>query len=390
MTAFVNPAVVKSWKLNGREISNAVTAARTLTKGGALTLSHLERVVAAEKRDDDVRTFPAEDMKKKTEKKVATETACPTEPEVIITEEPKSVPEVDPWEGWGSFGTKKKKEQKAATEENKPREVEAVVVEEPIQPPEDDDFGWGSFGSKKKKGKKAPTEEGEPHGVEVIVIEEPKEVSDYDSTDWAGFAKSACKKPPKKGKVAEDDVPPPPPPPEPEADWSFGTTSKSPPAPAPLADSPAGPAAGINDWDFWASSKKTKKKKAKKPVVWADDIPSVPTEEPACDVTPIGAVEDPDSPVPLTGEPVEGPSEGSVLPQVFVCEHCINSEGQIRHVQNGFPCEICQSMARLAADMGRKPPRPSSHKMCKCCIGKAVLKGTYCRFCGSWEGQKKT
>ncbi|KAL8879597.1 MAG: hypothetical protein Q9198_002825, partial [Flavoplaca austrocitrina] len=47
---FVDPKTLAEWPLNGRDISNAVTTARTLARDGTLNMEHLERVVPASKQ----------------------------------------------------------------------------------------------------------------------------------------------------------------------------------------------------------------------------------------------------------------------------------------------------------------------------------------------------
>ncbi|KAL8759199.1 MAG: hypothetical protein Q9184_003693, partial [Pyrenodesmia sp. 2 TL-2023] len=50
MSFFVDSNALADWDLNGREISNAVTAAMTLVTDGVIQMKHLERVVPASKR----------------------------------------------------------------------------------------------------------------------------------------------------------------------------------------------------------------------------------------------------------------------------------------------------------------------------------------------------
>ncbi|KAL8911978.1 MAG: hypothetical protein Q9171_002954 [Xanthocarpia ochracea] len=47
---FVDHTTLAEWPLNGREIANAVTAAKTLVRNGTLDMKHLERVIPASRR----------------------------------------------------------------------------------------------------------------------------------------------------------------------------------------------------------------------------------------------------------------------------------------------------------------------------------------------------
>ncbi|KAI4192882.1 MAG: hypothetical protein LQ348_003017 [Seirophora lacunosa] len=124
MSFFANPSALADWTLNGREIANAVIAARTLATNGVIEMKHLERVVPAGKRPlavlDDVADVPVKKEKKKIGKKVVVDSVRQQNPEIVNVAEifqvgeepPKNEDDGDTWSRWGS-GAKKEKKNKA-------------------------------------------------------------------------------------------------------------------------------------------------------------------------------------------------------------------------------------------------------------------------------------
>ncbi|KAL8957096.1 MAG: hypothetical protein Q9193_005543 [Seirophora villosa] len=122
MSFFANPSALADWTLNGREIANAVIAARTLATNGVIEMKHLERVVPAGKRPlavlDDVVDVPVKKEKKKIGKKVVV--GSQQNPEIVNVAKivkvgekpPKNENDEDTWWPWGP-GAKKEKKDKA-------------------------------------------------------------------------------------------------------------------------------------------------------------------------------------------------------------------------------------------------------------------------------------
>ena len=359
---FANPDVLANWTLNGREIANAVTAAKTLATNGVIEMKHLERVVPAGKKpipfEDDVWDFAPKKEKKKSKK--------PTPDVIEIVEEPPRKVE-DDWDSWGSFGTKKEKKgkKKASTE---PSEIAPpAVAPEPVP---EEDFGWGSFGTKKEKKAKEKAPIVSSVAAEPAVAPEP--VPQEDPWDSWGLKKKEKK--PKKPEDFGFFEPPPPPPAveeetptkdvcEPDDSWGFGgkkkkdkkATSKEaePLVPPKVEESgepvpPVAPAAEIDDWAFWGSSKKSKK--SKKKAVIDDDAFVIPEELPSS-TEPTSSR--PPPPMSCVGcrtcveyQPVvEGHSckrcgthEGTFK---VVCESCAPEKGYNQFALSNVPCGVC-------------------------------------------------
>lgn len=250
---FVDCKTLAGWPLNGREIDNAITAAKTLAANGTLDMKHLERVVPASKRliervpiFEDPWDFPPVSKDKKKKKGTRIEEAVE-----IIEEPPKR--NDDDWL-WGL----KKKTKKQPVESNSPadvgvpkeqaidkamdlqtptvedglgsppmltdkkkKKVKKLVIdeiEEPTEsnevtmptegvaniylPPSDGDMGWGSFGRKEKKPDKkarklSKTEPEEPLPAETAPILQPPSDSEMG---FGGFGRKKEKKPEKKAK----------------------------------------------------------------------------------------------------------------------------------------------------------------------------------------------
>ncbi|KAI4227619.1 MAG: hypothetical protein L6R36_002253 [Xanthoria steineri] len=294
---FVDCKTLAGWTLNGREINNAITAAKTLAVNGTLDMKHLERVIPASKRLTAIFEDPwgppvFKDMKKKMAAKPVLDDAVE-----IIEEPPKR--NDDDWL-WGL----KKKTTKEPVESNSPADVgvpkEQAIdkamdlqtptvedglgsppmskdkkkkkvktpvideIEEPTEsnevtkptegvaninlPPSDSDMGWGSFSRKEKKPDKkarklSKAEPEEPLPAETAPI---PQAPSYSEMGWAGFARKKEKKPEKKSKKLGIT--------DPEEPLSAGAATTS----QPLSDFDMG-------WGAFVSmEKKTFEKKPKK------------------------------------------------------------------------------------------------------------------------------
>lgn len=231
---FVNANVLADWRLNGREIANAVTAAMTLTTNGVIEMKDLERVVSVSKKpipvlDDFWSDAPKKDKRKS--KKSAVDTVGQQTVKVIQTaEEPlmKKSNEDD----WNSYdvGTKKEKKskKKASVEPNAiaqtptSQEPDCFVQDDPEIDPKNDEGFWGSSGRKNEE--KMPEELSE--GIiqeEIQAAENAPLLSPGDKARLARLGISHVPLPPSppmkyevpaKQDVNEDDL------------WSFGRMDK--------------------------------------------------------------------------------------------------------------------------------------------------------------------
>ncbi|KAL8771423.1 MAG: hypothetical protein Q9209_003091 [Squamulea sp. 1 TL-2023] len=483
---FVDRKTLADWPLNGREIANAVTAAKTLARNGTLDMKHLERVIPASKRPivkdtfvEDVWAFPpvSKDRKKKKAKKplvnevieiveepakrgdddggnwsisgtkksskkdvfekpdslgnqqehgadkardtqairesrtsnwvdtdLANEykfvspppqavdetsrlirnawhfgaTEVKDEPgfsetkhlekekhanvkEAKKPEVPASPPLLEVDDGWGGFGIKKSKKSKnvALKEAEDVMPAKVVRVEGLLTVPEIDDR-WGSFGIKKnKKSKKAALKEAEDAiPTECSKDEESLPVPDIDD-DWGSFGSKKDKKAKKtSGKVLEAPVPAPAPEPVPAVTIT-ATESLLPPV-------------EVDEWDFWASSRKTTKDK-KKAVV---DEPFPVADHSAENV-------------PLVTKP--NVKEGQGVENVRVLHNCPTCEvgGTKRTVRHGEHCEKCGTFFNYGATK-HDVVQPAQLSRCRTCAEyQGVLKGHFCKRCGTYEGTRK-
>ncbi|KAL8696045.1 MAG: hypothetical protein Q9224_003001 [Gallowayella concinna] len=334
---FVDRKSLAGWPLNGREIVNAVTVAKTLATDGTLEMKHLEQVVPASKRPvirvstENLCALPTPDKKKKKAKKPV------VNDEIKILEDDA-----------GPSGTKKIKEVKSRESPTEPsattqlamnRELikDSLPPSSPPPPPppvkldspgswdsgcipidmSNADDGWGSFGTTKKtkKSRKAAVKE----LVESILEPPPAPEFDDCSDNWA-VKKEKVSKNSKSSEVVESSssaaapAKPTSPPEVVRSDdrwggWGFGSLDKKPwkknkdamtaecardmwvPAesagPALEATEPVLPAVEVGDWDFWGTtSKKTKKGKKKAAGVSLDEapaelhVPRLPTNSP--------------------------------------------------------------------------------------------------------------
>lgn len=243
---FVDCKTLAGWPLNGREIDNAITAAKTLAVNGTLDMKHLERVIPASKRL--IERVPIFEnpwgppiFKDKKEKKAVRPVLDDV---VVIIEEPTKRNDDDC--GWGL----KKKTKKEPVESSSPADVgvpkkdmdpQAPIDEDPLPvskdkkkkkvktpvideieeptesnevtkptegvanidlPPPDSDMGWGNFGRKEKKPEKkakklSKIEPEEPLPAETAPILQPPSDGEMG---WAGFGRKKEKKPEKKSK----------------------------------------------------------------------------------------------------------------------------------------------------------------------------------------------
>lgn len=402
-----NFSTLGQWTLNGREISNAVTAAKNLTKGGTMETTHLERVVPANKRIvehiDVIWDFPIKPTKKKGKKVTVDEDIQPPPDVVEISEEPPEKSD-DVWADWGAFKPKKSKKTKPVADVEGQSNDEVLVVEEPSTIKED--LGWGSFGVKKdkKKGKQNADTTSSPAPTPPTVQEHdlkpeiaPPIALDEDDFSWGDWGRIPKKK--SKKIAPEGAIPPPPPMDDTVCDEPWGTfgakkeqkaqevTTTEPtasvpnktcasrdPIPTPSEDVPA----EVDAWDFWATSKKSQKKKGKKHI--SDEEPPVPDvcpeEEPPAVKEPEVLDSAPDD-EPLVIK--SNPADDAAVP-VAQDETLTNVKGKCRtcagyvSVAKGQYCQYCGTLE------GHR------HKVCKNCASQNGYRthgevGARCKFC---------
>lgn len=299
---FVDRRILANWPLNGREIANAVTAARTLAKDGTLEMKHLERVVPAGKRSSAEDVWASLKDKKKKKSKIpivehileisedpanegdgratkiekgkesqqvpaessATRQWVINQDQIRIPSPPPSpptggnipLPEFD--YSWGSLGTKKSKKGKNVAM----KEVEAAMLE-PAQAALEtaSDDGWGGFGAKKeKKVKKSSAEEcggfraAEPVEGGEYAEASPAVLANDDSWGGWGVKKATT------ATVSNDG-------------WSCGGKEKQ--AKEVSFQESVLPPVEVDEWDFWAASKKSKKGKKKAATAVIDEAQAV-------------------------------------------------------------------------------------------------------------------
>lgn len=257
---FANSDALAGWTLNGREIANAVVAAKTLATNGVVEMRHLERVVPAGKRPfpvvDDFWGVPPKKDKQKKSRKVALDRHPVDVVEVV--EEPPKREVADVLAGWG-FGTPKDKKGKTKTA-MEPGKGPEVYLEE-------DD--WNCWAVKEDRKAKRSSDEAavppppSPPSEAEIPAKGTIEVDD----GWGSFGVKKDKKKKKKGMTATAT--------EPEAAVAEPKKDSETPAAAPVE---------VDEWDFWAASKKSKKGK-KKPIPLLDDAPpAIEGQAPAASV----------------------------------------------------------------------------------------------------------
>ncbi|KAL8992886.1 MAG: hypothetical protein Q9169_006760 [Polycauliona sp. 2 TL-2023] len=220
----INSAVdlktLAEWPLNGREISNAVTAAKTLVRNGTLEMQHLERVVPLDKKDtilpppppppaatwggfgaadnvDPWASWAAGSKKKSKKDKKAAAKVLEGPP----IEELPPVPNVDKeWEDWARSPRDKKPKDAAIVLNSSVAEVpEDSLAEEEIQPIPEAPEWWG-FGEKKKSKKEKKA------GAKVPAVEAcPPEPDSDDIWGVWGFSRKD-KKPVKAAAVLGQTV----------------------------------------------------------------------------------------------------------------------------------------------------------------------------------------
>ncbi|KAL8728442.1 MAG: hypothetical protein Q9166_005404 [cf. Caloplaca sp. 2 TL-2023] len=462
VTIFVDSGLLAHWQLNGREIANAVTAAKTLARHGTLDMKHLERVVPASKRPfvvDPVKedvwgslADPLKDRKKKAKKGV-----------VEIIEEPARGDEGDwPWGTWGSSKPVKDKKGKKVDPEShavappdvdrendtktvrkhrtsdwvdsdaaKPTSKTEFASPSPPPPPpapKDSEIprqisgtwdfggitkdlpeahdGWGSFGTRKtKKGKKAATKEPEIPGVAgATETAEPIPVPEIDD----GWGNWGIRKDKKSKKVVAKDPEEPVPAEAVTTDvvddgWgSFGVkkekkskkvAAKEPqacvPAEATTIAEPMLPPVQVDEWDFWASSKKTKKGKKKTATTTSFDFdelpaPEAPVEKEVKEHPPVEEV------VPVKESPlVENVASATeTVGDWKACPTCFD-RGIEWDVQEGNHCQKCGTFYQRKSMNGYTAPAPQTLRCRTCASHQPVFKGLYCKRCGTLEGTRK-
>lgn len=342
VSVFANPTALARWALNGREIANAVIAAKMLAGGGNLTTPFLESVVPNHKRldyesdlsDGLVDEIPRDDgwdytytekrVKKPKSKKpmedapplpLAAEERCydfqdsdrskykeNIEVKPPSPGESKAAPDLPPSprpleDDWAFWGTSKKGKKKAPTEK----------IPKASDEPADADV-WGSWGTSIKSKKTTPAEpEKAPAPVDDLAVDKPA-VAEEDMWGTFGVKKDKKKKKKPAAPVEPEILSVPADPPadvepakllEPAADelptvdgWGFAPIKdkkkKKPAAPVELemsGDPPAEAAVEVEDvWAFGSSKKDKKKKKRAAPVeeqgAVADDVLAEPPVNP--------------------------------------------------------------------------------------------------------------
>lgn len=340
MGFFVDPNALADWNLNGREISNAVTAAMALVTDGVVQMKHLERVVPASKRPlpvfdepsahpppppppcDDFWGLPSKkDNKKKSKKAPIDDEKRPGEDVAKVIEEPPICYD-DTWAPWGSGGKMDKKEKARKTIKSK---WEAVVVSEPTGVPGSHDANDIFEVSKKNKSAKNASEEVNmpvpPPPPPPVETEAPMKDNAELSDGWGSFHV-------KKGKKVKEVMP-------------VETDPATPPKENEVGTSVAAPSG--DGWDFWArTSKKTKKGKKK---AFIDDAPPV-AEDPAPAPTTMPIRPSVGCRTFVEYEPVSEDrlckryetQEGNLK---VVCESCAVTKGYNQFELAKCPCEVC-------------------------------------------------
>ncbi|KAI4288504.1 MAG: hypothetical protein L6R35_002235 [Caloplaca aegaea] len=326
MGFFANPSALADWTLNGREIANAVIAAKTLAANGLIEMKHLERVVPAGKRPlafpNEFWGFPAkkEKEKKKKSKKVVVDSEKQQDPEIIMIAEepPKHENDEDPWWGRGD----------AAWKKNKVKEIPQPEEELTSAPKSDDAARYESFGNGHDETRPSTSGFPAPPSPAAMPVEAPKSANVDIDVGWGIFGVKASKKG-KKAVAKEFEI------------ASGPTTDKN---EAPVIAPPE-----VNEWDFWAPSKKHRKSKKKTVVV--DDPPQA--VEKASEPGPAHLSCGPPPPLSCVGcrtcveyEPVMehqyckrcGTRDGNFK---VVCESCAVAQGYNQLTFPNVPCDVC-------------------------------------------------
>lgn len=354
---FVDRKTLAGWPLNGREINNAVTAAKTLAGNGILDMKQLERVIPASKRpimrvpiveDPWGPPLVSKDKKKKKVKK-------PVADEAVETIEEPTKRDDDDWGNWVAWGIKKKTKKDPVESEildgfgirqeqvvNKDVDTQAIrkcrtsdwvgfdapkrlISSPPFSPPPnwaktstwasgalENDASWDF--SKPKKSEKGKDTAAKKLKTPEAADAPPVPEIDDSWGDWRS----------KKDKIAQQATSPLPEVTMPaegvaikdllplsDIDGGCGSvgrkkekkatkiTNTEPEAPpsaeAATTSQPLLPPVEVDEWDFWASSKKSKK--GKKKAVVDEPLSLPPTAEsiqeqdagirPICDISGI-------------------------------------------------------------------------------------------------------
>ncbi|KAL9011854.1 MAG: hypothetical protein Q9173_003343 [Seirophora scorigena] len=370
MSFFANPSALADWTLNGREIANAVIAARTLATNGVIEMKHLERVVPAGKRPlavlDDVSDVPVKKEKKKKGKKVVVDSVRQQNPRIVNVAEifkvgeepPKNENDEDIWLRWG-FGAKKEKKDKAKAvpqpEEPKfapkahdaarheafgneydetrsstsgvpvspkPPVMPAEVVEVPEQAHAEVDHCWGTMPAEVVEAPEQADAEVD-HGWETMPAEAPGQPDAGVEDDWGSFGTKKSKKG-KKSRSKKFET------------FSNPTTNNS-EEPVRVAGSQQ-----IDRWDLWNLDKKHRESRQK---AVADDSPQ--SFEGASDPVPTRIPCHP--PPPLWRIECRTCVEYEPVTQDGYCKRCGTREGNFKVV-----CESAMVSASKAARQAKR------------------------------------
>ncbi|KAL8744148.1 MAG: hypothetical protein Q9190_003584 [Brigantiaea leucoxantha] len=259
ITVFADPNALARWDLNGREIANAVTAAKMLAVNGKLTMWDLERVVAKHKRtdsetedsdyseDESVRYSPIKRSmdRRETKRMTVDERLNPIPSRPLRYENVVEIVEESPRSGYSNtcdFGSL-------------PRETESKKCKKPMEE---------ELGSRQVPEDAAPRSL--PHSKESPRMR-PWNYSKQERKDVTDIPLI----PAKEKQLDNVSSPPSPPPPPPMLDdWNSycGTSKKSKKKAAvqtvqreAQASEDAVPVPADDDWGSWGLAKKTKKTK---------------------------------------------------------------------------------------------------------------------------------
>lgn len=424
---FVDRKTLAGWPLNGREIKNAVTAAKTLAIDGTLDMKQLERVIPASKRpimrvpivEDPWDSPPvSKDKKKMKVKKPVVDEA------VEIVEEPAKRDD-DDWGNWGTWGIKKKTK-KDPIESEFPdgfgirqaqvtdKDVDTLAIRKcrtsdwvgfdapkrlisspPFSPPPnwgktstwasgalENGAGWDfSKPKKSEKGKDAAAKK--PRILEAAdarpvpaFLSKNYNLAEIDDSwgDWRSKkdknAQQATSPSPEvtmpaEGVAKKDELP------LPDIDDGWGsigrkketkakkisnTEPEAPPsAETATASQPLLPPVEVDEWDFWASSKKSKKGKKK-------------------------AVIDEPLSLPPAAESIQGQDNG--IKRSLHSEQICDIRGIKQYILDGAHDQTCGTSS---IERGGATTLTPGSKI----FSKAVAQPNQCRFCGGRSDAKK-
>lgn len=243
---FVDSKELAGWIMNGREIANAVTAAKTLALNGRIEMKHLDRVVSANKKPRPIEFSDdewCEPPKKEKPKKFIYDSldGLKDEHKEVVKSDHDDKHDQDLWSAWGS--TTKKHKKKVSVEEP----IVEILPKEPTTdevkpiPINEDVWGFGTKKDKKKKDEALIEPAPAPEEPVQIVSDDVKSTPANEELEWWSFAT----KKDKKKKVEETIIEPVPAPEEPASS-----------APAEIVGKKEN-----FDWGTWGLNAKDKKKK---------------------------------------------------------------------------------------------------------------------------------